>query len=127
MANDHRQAFGGERHSTTRHGGSPTVGELQWELELLGNERRRRTIRMLEDDDADTYDRHEIARRIATAEVDADAPDDRFVRRVECALHHKHLPMLDEYGVVDYAPEAGVATYSPSRQVERRVLATVEC
>lgn len=126
MANDHNAVFGGEKRSSATDDWPSNAGELQWELELLGHERRRRTIRILEADDASTFDRRELARRIATAETDADAASDEFVRRVERSLHHKHLPMLDEYGVVDYDSDAGLATFSPCSEFERRVLASVE-
>jgi len=126
MANDYSPILGGEKRSSATDDRQPNAGELQWELELLGHERRRRAIRILDDADATTFNRREIARRIAVAEADADAPEDGLVRRVECSLHHKHLPMLDEYGIVDYDSDAGLVTYSPSREFDRRVLASVE-
>jgi len=126
MANDHNVVFEGEKRSSAMDDWPPSAGELQWELELLGHERRRRAIRILDGADGSTFDRREIARRIATTEADADVASDEFVRRVECSLHHKHLPMLDEYGVLDYNPDAGLITYSPSREFERRVLTSVE-
>lgn len=126
MADSHNGVFGGEKGSSATDDRPQNAGELQWELELLGHERRRRTIRILEDDDATTFDRREIARRIAAAEADAETPEERLVRRVECSLHHQHLPMLDEYGVLDYDADAGLAAYSPSREFDRRVLASDE-
>jgi len=126
MANNHKTVFGGEKGSSTADDRPHNARELQRDLELLGHERRRRAIRILDDADASTFDRREIARRIAAAEADADAPEDRLVRNVECSLHHKHFPMLDEYGVLDYDPDAGLATYSPSREFDRRVLSLVE-
>ncbi|GAA0674339.1 hypothetical protein ACFQDG_10050 [Natronoarchaeum mannanilyticum] len=126
MANDHSPVLGGERRSSATDDRPLNAAVLERELELLGHERRRRMIQILENADASTFDRREIARRIAAAEAGADAASDEVVRRVECSLHHKHLPMLDEYGVVDYDSDAGVTTYSPSREFDRRVLASVE-
>jgi len=126
MANDHNTILGGETRSSATDDWQPNAGELQWELELLGDERRRRAIRILHDADASTFDRREIARRIAAVEADAGTPEDKLVPRVECSLHHKHLPMLDEYGVVEYDSDTGVARYSPSGEFDRRELVSVE-
>jgi len=126
MANDHNPVLEADERSDETESRSPNVGELRWELELLGHERRRQAIRMLEGDEASSLARSELARRIAAAETDAAAPDERLVRRIELALHHKHLPMLDEYGVVDYDPDTGLATYAPSQKFERQVLAAVK-
>lgn len=38
---------------------------------------------------------------------DRDDVREESVRRVRTWLHHGHLPALEEYGVVDYDPEAG--------------------
>lgn len=126
MANDHTAVFEGEKSSNRSD--SPS---LEWriprrEIELLGHERRRKTIRILENDDETTLDRREIARRIAAIETDADAASDELVRRVELSLHHKHLPMLDDHGVVDYDRDTGLVAYAPSQAFERRVLAAGE-
>lgn len=44
----------------------------------------------------------ELATAIATQEVDADAPETEYVERVATALHHNHLPKMDQLGVIDY-------------------------
>jgi len=126
MANDHNAFLGGNERSDAPGGRPLQVGKSTQVFELLAHERRRKTIQVLEDECGTTLDREELAQRVATVEAPGDAPTDRLVRRVELSLHHKHLPMLDEHGVVDYDPQSGLTTYDPQPELQQRVQAIVE-
>ena len=45
--------------------------------------------------------------------------DDRgALRRIVVELHHRHLPRLDEYCLVEFDADAGVVVYRPNDLVE---------
>lgn len=72
---------------------------------LLASERRRVALSVLAGRST-PVDLSELAATVAARETDTDADDARAVERVAVALHHAHLPKLDDFGVVDYDPEA---------------------
>jgi len=77
-------------------------------FELLKNERRRRILEYLRDqDDETTLDR--LAEHIAARENDTDefhlSSDQR--KRVYIALYQSHLPKLHDTGIIDYDQRSG--------------------
>lgn len=95
-----------ESPAEPRESGARTI-ELEESArhELLAVRRRRLAIDVLEGRVA-SLDLDAIAREIAVRE-DAD-PSPETVDRIAIALHHNHLPRLDEYGLVGYEPKARV-------------------
>lgn len=81
-------------------GGQLRIGDL---LDALNNDQRRTVLRLLVASDGAVGVR-ELAREIA-APADETTPD---VDNVVIALHHNHLPRLDDIGIVTYDPEANV-------------------
>ena len=72
---------------------------------VLANQRRRQVIRLLaERDDPTTV--ADLTDRVRAADAGLD-PSDRD--RVALELHHSHLPMMDDAGVVEYDGEDRVA------------------
>ena len=87
---------------------------------VLSNERRKTAVRALADEpEAATL--ADLASAVAAAETDADqtdaaADEDTNSDAVTIELHHVHLPLLDEVGVVDYD--------AATKRVERAVPAS---
>jgi len=70
---------------------------------LLSDDRRRLTLDVLAERPA-TATLSEVATEIAAREDGCDAGSDS-VERIEVALHHTHLPKMDELGVLSYRPD----------------------
>jgi hypothetical protein len=73
----------------------------------LGSPERRYVVREL--DEGGTTSLKEVAAEIAD-------DDRRESSRVELELHHRHLPKLDEEGVLNYDPEIG--TVAPTDRTD---------
>jgi hypothetical protein len=71
---------------------------------LLANDRRRRTLAVL-DDLTPPLSLDELAAAVASR-----TDEQSGTRRVAVSLHHHHLPLLDDVGAVDYDPEANRVT-----------------
>lgn len=71
--------------------------------ELLSVERRRITLDILARSIA-PVELEDLTTTVAARESDVDVPDEATVERVALPLHHVHLPMMDEFGVIDYDP-----------------------
>ncbi|RDI71107.1 DUF7344 domain-containing protein [Halopelagius longus] len=69
---------------------------------LLSDERRRIVLQTLTDLEL-PLSVSELAREVAERETESDAgasvPE---IRSVETDLHHVHLPLLDDHGIVEY-------------------------
>lgn len=91
-----------------------TPSNLDDILNLLSDHYRRQTVRVL--------------RKTPGGEVEFDELIDRIIQesRVErgktdqiaIQLHHKHLPMLADQGLIAYDPDDRVVRYHPKQQVE---------
>ncbi len=90
--------------------GSGTSDDLDDFVYLLQSERRRIVIDLLHDyqleccDDVVTVQLRDFGRQVAVIEEDVDSVD---VDRASCrsaknSLHQTHLPVLKEYGIVEY-------------------------
>ncbi|SNZ06209.1 hypothetical protein SAMN06269185_1087 [Natronoarchaeum philippinense] len=126
MANDHITLALEDAPGTLDLEGLPLPEEVAESLlELASNSRRRHAMRALTELESGVTPRSELARRVATLETSA-TPSDRLVRRVEIALHHTHLPALDEAGVVEYDPKTELLTFDPTPDAEHEIRAVVE-
>ncbi|WP_247728632.1 DUF7344 domain-containing protein [Halovivax limisalsi] len=70
---------------------------------LLSSERRRRVLAILSNRTA-PISCSALANLLAVAEHGRADPPDEALRTVRISLHHCHLPVMDELGVVDYDP-----------------------
>lgn len=80
-------------------------------IELLASNRRRTLLRLLEQDG--TRERYTLE-SLATAIAQTEREDELGAipsRRVSAALHHNHLPKLDDAGIVDYDADAARVKY----------------
>lgn len=85
---------------------------LTWIFEALRHPRRRYTLYYLRDHDHASTD--EVATYVAAQErgVAVDAVSADAVERVETALVHRHLPRLEEYGLIDYDRRSDAVSYA---------------
>jgi hypothetical protein len=74
---------------------------------LLRDERRRLALNVLAERQA-TVGLSEIATEVAARENGCDGDDTDAVERVAVALHHTHLPKMDELGVLTYRPDTNL-------------------
>ena len=72
---------------------------------VLASERRRLTLDILEGIES-AVELEELARGVAAREDGIESVDDESVSRVGLSLHHQHLPIISETGVLEYDPEA---------------------
>jgi len=93
------------QHTTALVRGADLTADERYRL--LSNDLRRATIAVL-DDRSGRVELSEVASAVAARVDDVDATAVDAEVRVETALHHAHLPKLDDYGVVEYDPEANV-------------------
>jgi hypothetical protein len=82
------------------------IGEV---FELLKNERRRRVIEYLKDEDDGETTLDVLAEHIAALENDIDVRQlsSSQRKRVYIALYQCHLPKMDNFGVIDYDKDRG--------------------
>jgi len=72
---------------------------------LLGDERRRIVLDVLRTRST-PVSLSALAMDVARRESDAGAPDESSLTRVEISLHHCHLPLMDDLGVLAYDRDA---------------------
>ena len=72
---------------------------------LLAVERRRVLVDVLADHRS-PISLAELAKAVAGRETDGRDIDAGTVERITIALHHQHLPLMAEAGVVDYDPDS---------------------
>lgn len=73
---------------------------------LLGVERRRHVLSVLARR-RPPVDVETLATEVAARESGVDGPDEDAVERVAVSLHHTHLPLMADLGVVEYDPASG--------------------
>jgi len=71
---------------------------------LFAADRRRQTLDILTGQ-TEPVDLMELASGIAAREHDLDSADDEAVTHVAVTLHHVHLPMLSQFGIIEYDAE----------------------
>lgn len=101
----------------TTTGAGPSVDEVDAMLSpatisaLLSDRRRRYVLYyLLGCDDAASVE--EITEQVAVWETETRAPDipEDVYERVHTAIHHVHLPKLDDAGAVDHDPDSDLVT-----------------
>lgn len=94
------------------------IGDI---FELLKNERRRRVIRFLNEQEDGVTTLNVLAEHIAALENDIDVSQlsSSQRKRVYIGLYQCHLPKMDEYGVVDFQKNRGIITLKNTAQIER--------
>ncbi|MUV58194.1 hypothetical protein [Halogeometricum sp. CBA1124] len=83
---------------------------------LLQNDCRRAVLRLLLTEERDDpTPLSTLAAFVAAVKYEGDDSDavGEVQERVRIALHHSHLPLLAEHGVVDYDPEAETVAAAP--------------
>ncbi|MFC7133897.1 MULTISPECIES: DUF7344 domain-containing protein [Salinibaculum] len=81
---------------------------------------RRRTVLNIIVGQTGPLELEDLATEVARAEFDGQPSTEATVGRVLASLHHRHLPILDEFGVVDYDSECkqvAVVATAPRRLV----------
>lgn len=83
--------------------GRPTeLSASEWHR-LLAVERRRLVLDLLADETTPP-DLETIAREMVAHESASGTTDEETIEQVKISLHHSHLPVLAELGVIDYDP-----------------------
>lgn len=72
---------------------------------MLSVERRRLVLDVLTGKSA-PIDIESLAGGVAAREEGLDASEEETIQRVSVELHHIHLPLLEEFGLVDYDDES---------------------
>jgi hypothetical protein len=71
---------------------------------LLAAERRRVALRVLDEHSLPTG-LDELADAVRDRETGTDSPRPATAESVRITLHHKHLPLMADLGLVDYDPD----------------------
>lgn len=109
--------------------------ELDTLMRLLQSERRRIVIELLEDlqdkQDSDevTIPVEDLSRQVAVIEagVDSNTVGHTVQRSSKVELWHSHLPLLDDYGIIEFNVDAEtVATTDRTQQVARTMWKLIE-
>jgi hypothetical protein len=89
-------------------------------FELLKNERRRRIITLLKEQDDGVSTLNVLAEHIAALENDIDVAQlsSSQRKRVYIGLYQCHLPKLDEYGVIEFRKNRGIVRLRDTSQLE---------
>ena len=96
-------------------------------LTAVANEQRRAILTALDDASEKSLEYEELVDRV-TDRVRDDGTRQGSAehrQRVRIALHHSHLPKLDETGMIEYEAETGQVQFVGG-ELERQVLAVVE-
>lgn len=73
-------------------------------FDALGHDRRRRVLDVL-DEAGTALSLSDLARSVARREHAPRHPMDETVKRVRISLYHRHVPKLEDAGLVDYDPD----------------------
>lgn len=71
---------------------------------VLADERRRRVVSVLARGST-PVDIETVARSVATRGTDGGKRDEGRVERVRASLYHRHLPKLDDEGILEFDPD----------------------
>jgi len=71
---------------------------------VLAVERRRETLAVITDRHA-PFELTDLATAVATRERDVETPTEETIEEVAVSLHHVHLPLMDDLGILDYVPD----------------------
>lgn len=78
--------------------------------DVLRNDRRRLTLKCLQEADPAGITVRELSERVATMETDEDPAPRNKRQSVYVSLHQTHLPKLDRLGIVGYDADAKIVS-----------------
>jgi hypothetical protein len=98
--------------------GDLEIGKI---FEILKNERRRRVIEFLTEQENEATTLSAVAEHIAAQENDTEVTQitSSQRKRVYIGLYQCHLPKMDDYGVIDYQQSRGTIELQNVSQIER--------
>lgn len=104
---------------------SPDRTPLERLLEALNHRRRRELLYLLQDTGA--IDVESVVRCMAASELDAPPPEisDDVLLDVNIALHHNHLPRLEELGLVEFDRRSEMLRLHITNDDQAALLSTV--
>ncbi|WP_238717322.1 DUF7344 domain-containing protein [Natronorubrum halophilum] len=96
-------------------------------LSVVANEHRRAILNALDNASEKTLAYDSLVDRVAdrVQDEDADRVSDEQRQRVRIALHHTHLPKMEEARIIDYEAETGYVQFVGGK-LERDILTFVE-
>ncbi|WP_238709487.1 DUF7344 domain-containing protein [Natronorubrum halophilum] len=96
-------------------------------LSVVANEHRRAILNALDNASDKTLAYDALVERVAdrVRDEDADWVSDEQRQRVRIALHHTHLPKMEEARIIDYEAETGHVQFVGGK-LEREILTFVE-
>lgn len=96
-------------------------------LSAVGNEHRRAILNSLNGASNKTLEYDVLVDRVADRirDEDAERESDEHRQRVRIALHHTHLPKLEEVRIIDYEAETGHVQFVGG-ELEQDLLTLVE-
>lgn len=96
-------------------------------LSALANEHRRAILTALVNAPQKTLEHDTLIAHVADRVQDEDAErvSDEHQQRIQIALHHTHLPKLEEAQIIDYKTETGNVQFSGG-ELEQKILTLVE-
>lgn len=86
----------------------PRVDRL---FDVLSDHRRRQLCAYMHSSDEDVFDLDHIVQMIVSQENESSEISDKLRERVKIDLHHRHLPKLDDAGLVEYDPRNSDVRY----------------
>lgn len=93
--------------------------DLDTVFELLSHQRRRIVLGYLRRHPDERLSVEELASAIADWERDLTSARTDPSTDIQISLAHRHLPALDDAGVIDHHPDDDTVTYEPSPRLER--------
>ncbi|MDL0124564.1 hypothetical protein PNP85_14510 [Halobacterium salinarum] len=111
-----------------------TGGVIEEVLRLFSSERRRIAIHILHEADSEASGRAGIISHVQLAEqvtaveegCHVDCVDRRSRKSAKVGLRQNHLPVLDEFGVVEWNEQSGSILTTTQTQAFGRLLKTLE-
>jgi DNA-binding response OmpR family regulator len=96
-------------------------------LSAVANEHRRAILNSLTSASEKTLTRDALIDRVTdrVRDEDAERASDEHRQRVRIALHHTHLPKLEELRIIDYETETGLVQFVGG-ELEQDILTLVE-
>ncbi|QCJ48345.1 hypothetical protein FCF25_14950 [Haloprofundus sp. MHR1] len=85
---------------------------------LHASKQRRTALDVLESRNP-PVDLEELAAAIAARAEGMGTADDEAIDRIALRLHHAHLPMMADLGVIDYDPDVKSVEFCPRRSDSR--------
>lgn len=102
-----------QNHTTSEYRGIPDLTETE-RHRLLTSERRQRLLPILSNQtppmDIDT-----VTEKIVQRDAELETADNELHERVKTKLHHTHLPMMSDMGILEYDSEGNRIDFAESR------------